>query len=67
MIFDKRKVDYEKVESLYLNGAEITFVSQIKYLGMTISSEPNFAFNAEADLRSFYRASNCPKCVRKTR
>ena len=25
---------------------------------MTISSEPNFAFNAEADLRSFYHASN---------
>ena len=58
MVFDKRSVDLEKIEALRLNGAEISFVSQIKYLGMTIKSDPNFAFYAEADLRSFYRAAN---------
>ena len=58
MIFDKRQVDLEKIEPLLLNGAEIDFVSQIKYLGMTVKSDPNFTFAAESDLRSFYRASN---------
>ena len=58
MVFDKRHVDLGKIEPLHLNGAEIDFVSHIKYLGMTIKSDPDFTFTAESDLRSFYRASN---------
>ena len=58
MVFDKQSVDLEKIEALRRNGAEISFVSQIKYLGMTIKSDPNFAFYAEANLRSFYCAAN---------
>ena len=58
MVFDKRHVDLEKIEPLHLNGAEIDFVSHIKYLETTIKSDPDFTFTAESDLRSFYRASN---------
>ena len=57
MIFDKRSVDFTKIEPLKLNGAKIDFVSQIKYLGMTVKSDPDFTFTAESDLRSFYRAA----------
>ena len=58
LVFNGRHVDLDTLEPLQLNGAKIDFVRQIKYLGMTIVSNPAFSFTAEPDLRSFYRASN---------
>ena len=49
---------WKKIKPLLLNGEEIDFVSQIKYLGMTVISDPNSTFAAESDLRSFYRVAN---------
>ena len=58
LVFNGRHVDLDALKPLELNGTKIDFVSQIKYLGMTIISNPTFTFTAEPDLRSFYRASN---------
>ena len=58
LVFNGRHVDLDILEPLQLNGAKIDFVKQMKYLGMTIVSNPAFSFTAEPDLRSFYRASN---------
>ena len=58
LIFSKQRVDLDKIKPLHLNGSEIDFVSQIKYLGMNIQSSPDLTFMAESDLRSFYRSAN---------
>ena len=58
LVFNGRHVDLDTLEPSQLNGAKINFVRQMKYLGMTIVSNPAFSFTAEPDLRSFYRASN---------
>ena len=48
----------DEIKPLQLNGSEIAFVSQIKYLGMNIESNPDLIFTADSDLRSFYRSAN---------
>ena len=58
LIFSRQRVDLDKIKPLHLNGSKIDFVSQIKYLGMNIQSNPDLIFTAESDLRSFYRSAN---------
>ena len=41
-----------------MNGQKIEYVSSIKCLGVTISSNPNFSFNASKDIANFYCSSN---------
>ena len=41
-----------------INGGNIEFVEQIKYLGAWIVSNPYLSFSHEEDMRSFYRAAN---------
>ena len=58
LVFSKQRVNLDEIKPLQLNGSEIAFVSQIKYLGMNIESNPDLIFMADSDLRSFYRSAN---------
>ena len=41
-----------------LNGAKIDFVSEWKYLGVTLANGSHLSFSARPDLSSFFRATN---------
>ena len=58
MVFSKYAVNLDLLKAILINNIEVDYVEKIKYLGVTISSEPAFTFSADADLRSFYRSVN---------
>ena len=58
MIFGKNNLDLGMLAPIVLNGDNLQYVSEIKYLGTTIIAGKKFSFSAKADLASFYRASN---------
>ena len=58
MIFSKKAIDKSSIHALTINGGNIEFVDQIKYLGAWIVSNPYLSFSHEEDMRSFYRAAN---------
>ena len=43
---------------IVINGAAIDFVESIKYLGITVTSQPSLTYSANDDLRAFYRSAN---------
>ena len=58
VVFSSKKIMYENLKQISLNGSNIEYVTTVKYLGVTIVSEKGFSFSAKNELRSFYRASN---------
>ena len=48
----------EPITPLTINGLEIQFVDEWKYLGTTLVAGKSFAFTARPDLSAFFRASN---------
>jgi hypothetical protein len=57
MIFGKIPHDVVPLP-LKLNGHDLEYVSEWKYLGTLITAGKKFSFSAKNDLRSFYCASN---------
>ena len=57
MIFGKAVGD-GTYSPLFLQGCELDFVSEYKYLGTTVTAGKSLSFSAISDLRSFHRASN---------
>ena len=58
MVFSKGNVDYESLKPITMDGKDVEYVSNIKYLGVTLVSNRGLTFTAENDLRSFYRSAN---------
>ena len=58
MVFSRSSIDYESLKPLKMNGRSIDYVTDIKYLGVTLTSNRGLNFTADNDLRSFYRAAN---------
>ena len=58
VVFSKSKMKAEDLKPITLNGATIEYVPSVKYLGVTVSNDRGFAFQAGNELRSFYRAAN---------
>ena len=56
LLFGKAKSD--QVHSLTLNNKPLEFVSQWKYLGVTVVAGPKLSFSARPALASFYRSVN---------
>ena len=56
LLFGKAKTDL--VEPLTLNNKPLEFVSQWKYLGVTVVAGPKLSFSARPALASFYRSVN---------
>ena len=56
MVFGKSSKDLLK--PLSLNGSNIEYVNEWKYLGTTIKSGCSLGFSARPDLASFFRATN---------
>ena len=57
MVFGKSFNDTGTVP-LSLNGEEIEYVNEWRYLGVTITNGKHLSFTARPDLSSFYRAVN---------
>ena len=47
---------------LHIHNCRLDYVSQLRYLGVTLAAGDSFSFSAESDLRSFYRAINSILC-----
>ena len=63
MVFQKTKID---AIPIYIKGRPIEIVSSWRYLGFNLTCRKHFAFSAEPELLSFYRASNCIiNCINK--
>ena len=58
LVFSKSKVDLSTIRPIRLGNRIIDYVSSIRYLGVTITSDRGFGYSASDDLRTFYRASN---------
>ena len=58
VVFSKKKIDYEKLGPIVLNGSNIDYVNSVTYLGTTIVNDKGFSFSSANDLSKFYRASN---------
>ena len=58
MVFSKTIVSYDLLKPITMNGKDIEYTSQIKYLGVSLLSNRGLSFTAENDLRSFYRSAN---------
>ena len=58
MVFSKSKVDFSSLRPIRLGSSSIEYVSSIRYLGVSISSDRGFGYSATNDIRTFYRASN---------
>ncbi len=58
MVFSKSKIDTSCFHGITINGQCIEYVSTIKYLGVTICSNPNFSYDSTKDLANFYCSSN---------
>ena len=58
MVFSKSKIETGKYYGIYMNGQCIEYVTSIKYLGVTICSNPSFSFSASKDIANFYCSSN---------
>ena len=57
MVFGKSYND-AIILPLTVNGERIDFVTEWRYLGVTVTGGKNFGFSARPDLSSFYRATN---------
>ena len=58
MVFSKRQINHSLLQPIMLDGTAVDYVTSIKYLGITIVSNPCLSYSAETDLRSFYIAVN---------
>ena len=59
MVFGKKFSDIGNFAPLRIGGSNIEFVDTWRYLGFYLKSGKQCSFCPEADLASFYRASNC--------
>ena len=58
LVFSKKKVDTDSLQSVTLNNCPVDYVTSVKYLGVVIESNHWFCFSATNDVRTFYRAAN---------
>ena len=58
MVFSRTNIVYESLKPIIMNGKNVDYVSDIKYLGVSLVSNRGICFSAENDLRSFYRSAN---------
>jgi len=58
VVFSKKKVNFDRLMPISLQGQTIEYARSIKYLGTTIYAEGGFSFSAQNELCNFYRASN---------
>ena len=58
MVFSPTRIDVSTFARISMNGVPIDYANSIKYLGVTISSQPHFAFDASNDLKNFFCSSN---------
>jgi len=52
------KLSVGEFSELTLNNVSLAYVTEFKYLGVTLVAGKNISFSATPDIRSFYRASN---------
>ena len=57
MLFGKSFASFSG-RSLFLNGKELGFVDQWKYLGITITTGSSFSCSSQKSLNTFYRSAN---------
>ena len=57
-----KKLLVDDCDPLVLNGIPLEFVSEYKYLGVTLCNGDSLTYSALQDLRSFHRALNSISC-----
>ena len=58
MVFSGKKVNYDALKPIYMNGKQVDYVDTVTYLGTKIVSDGGFGFSSTDDLLSFYRSAN---------
>ena len=58
MVVSNSIINYDECAPLSLNGSNLEFVHEYKYLGVVVSSGKGLNFPANQTIRSFHRAAN---------
>ena len=58
MVFSGKKVSYDSLKPIYMNGKLVDYVNSVTYLGTKIVSDRGFGFSSSDDRLSFYRSAN---------
>ena len=58
MVFSKKRINFDSLEPIAIDGNVLDFDDSITYLGTKIVSDDGFKFSSADDLSSFYRSAN---------